>query len=174
MPGGDTKHHCVVGDVFWDYCSGSDEGVSTYCDSTEDGPGVRGRINLDYTFPLNDTRRFETGYQSRLGDSKDETAKFVLNASSGEYDELSEFRKLSTYQRNIHSIYSLFADEVGKLGYQAGLRGEFTDRKIEYGNDEFNIDRFGLFPTAHISYNPSLTPEFQYFLSVPKDTSFQI
>lgn len=132
--------------------------------STENGPGIRYLIKLDYTLPIEDNGRFEAGYQSRLGLSEDATTLHKYNTGLGEYVHLPEFDHDTKYHRDIHSMYLIYANEVSKLGYQAGLRGEYTDRlvEIEAGN-KFSIDRKDLFPTAHFSYQ--LTDQDQVMTS---------
>ena len=48
----------------------------------------------------------------------------------------------------------MYAGERGALGYQGGLRGEYTDRRITLrGEDQtFTLARIDLYPTLHMSY----------------------
>ena len=41
--------------------------------NTEDGPGSVLQLNLDYTLPITESVKLEAGYQSRIGNSTDET-----------------------------------------------------------------------------------------------------
>ena len=81
-----------------------------------------------------------------------------------EYDPLSTtyqnnpaFGHDIEYKRDIHSLYTLYAGQLGKLGYQGGLRTEYTGRRIQFIDiaDKFTIDRWDYFPSAHISYEIS-------------------
>jgi len=125
--------------------------------STEDGPGIRIRMKVDYTKPLNENAKFEAGLQSRLGISRDETTLSEYNTGTGTYDHLSQFDHKTDYNRDVHAIYTQYANEVGKLGFQTGLRGEYAYRKIETEDETqtFTIDRVDLFPTAHFSFQIS-------------------
>ena len=123
--------------------------------TTESGPSVRIRSNVDYTLPLAEKAKFEAGYQGRRESSTEETGQSEYKPATGLYEELPEYSYKSENNRDIHSLYSQYANEIGKLGFQGGLRGEYTYRKIEtQGTPEtFKIDRVDLFPTAHFSFH---------------------
>jgi outer membrane cobalamin receptor len=119
----------------------------------EEGPGIRIRGKIDYTLPLSKTDKFEAGYQARYSDSEEATALDILNTETGEYERQSEYSVNTTYLRNIHSLYAIYGGEIGKFGYQGGIRGEYTFRDIVSGGQKYGIDRWDFFPSAHISYN---------------------
>ena len=118
----------------------------------ESGPAARIRGKIDYTLPISETDKFEAGYQARYSSSEDETELHILNTETDIYEVQEEYSNLTTYIRNIHSLYSLYAGEWGNLGYQAGMRGEYTFRDIVSGGEKYGIDRWDFFPSAHISY----------------------
>ena len=122
--------------------------------NTESGPSSRIRAKLDYTLPIGEKDKFEAGLQTRFSKSEDNTELYILDPNSGVYELQAEFSNKTTYERNIHSIYALYAGELGKLGYQGGLRGEYTFRDIKSieTNESFGIDRWDFFPTIHLSY----------------------
>lgn len=122
--------------------------------STESGPGKELRIKSDYVLPLSEDSKFEAGYQSEFDISEDNTGSYEYNTVTGVYDFQPEFDRSTTYNKNVHSLYSIYSGKFGSLGYQTGLRGEYTDRKIEINttNQVFTIDRFDIFPTLHFSY----------------------
>jgi len=117
--------------------------------ATEKGPGSRLDIKADYTLPLGGKSKFEAGYQAKLRNSEDKTTQ--SDYIDGDYSIQPEFNKEVDYQKNVHGIYALYADKAGILGYQLGLRSEFTDREIKFkGVDEsFTINRWDFFPTVH-------------------------
>lgn len=122
--------------------------------STEDGPGTWGRFKIDYVLPLNDKNKFEAGGQARLGRSNEDTGLSDFNPASGIYEYLPQYGHSIDYARDIHSLYSIYSGKRDKLGYQFGLRGEYTYRTVELtGEDQvFTIDRWDYFPTFHTSY----------------------
>ncbi len=122
--------------------------------NTEDGPGNVLQLNLDYTLPIGENNKFETGYQSRIGRSTDATSLSSYDPEVDDYVLQPEFSNITDYSRDIHSLYGIYAAENGNLGYQVGLRGEYTYRMINSlaTNSEFIIDRLDYFPTLHTSY----------------------
>ena len=58
------------------------------------------------------------------------------------------------YRRQLHSAYAMFTDKFGPLSLNAGIRGEHTvDRmNISVEGASRNIQRWNLFPSAHLSY----------------------
>jgi outer membrane cobalamin receptor len=125
--------------------------------STEDGPSTRGVIKIDYILPLNRQNKFEAGGQAHLSRSRDITGLSDFNPATGIYDLLPQFGHTIDYNQDIHSVYSIYSGEIGKLGYQGGLRGEYTFRVIELAgeNEKFQIDRRDFYPTFHSSYKIS-------------------
>jgi outer membrane cobalamin receptor len=122
--------------------------------SSEDGPGSSLRAKIDYTLSLRNNEKIEAGVQSRISSSSDETSLSEYDPTVAEYIELPEFNYTTDYARNIHSVYGLYANEIGKFGVQGGLRAEYTDRTVELVNtaEEYAINRWDFFPTAHMSY----------------------
>lgn len=125
--------------------------------STEDGPSTRLRFKLDYTLPLRKNDRFEAGYQSRISRSEDISTFSDYIPDSKQYELQPDFSHTTEYNRDIHSLYTIYSGELGRLGYQGGMRGEYTNRFIELigENESFSIDRWDVFPTAHFSYQLS-------------------
>ncbi len=122
--------------------------------SIENGPGEMMNLKTDYTLPVGKKDKFEAGLQYRRGRSADETALWLFNVETNELELVPEYSNNTNYYRNIFAAYSLYAGYLGNLGYQAGLRTEYTDRKVSTTNeDDFVIDRWDLFPTIHLSYS---------------------
>ncbi len=121
---------------------------------TESGPSEYWRFQLDYTLPIGLKDKFEAGLQSRIGTSNDNTGLYIYNSLTGLYEPMPDYTNETDYHRTIHSIYSLYAGEFGKMGYQFGMRGEYTLREVaSTGYENTKINRWDYFPTAHISYS---------------------
>ena len=122
--------------------------------NVEKGPSQSVRINIDYTLPLKKKNKFEAGLHTRNGRSTDITELWLYNAETGDIEFVSEFSNETSYERNIYAVYALYAGYLGEFGYQAGLRSEYTFRKIMMtGEEAFTLNRFDFFPTIHLSYN---------------------
>ncbi|NOX85430.1 MAG: TonB-dependent receptor, partial [Chlorobi bacterium] len=121
--------------------------------NVESGPSAILRLRLDYTLPVGKKDKFEAGFQSRNGKSTDITGLYLYDAETGEIEFVPEFYRETDYRRDIYAVYSLYAGEIKKFGYQAGLRVEYTDRNISMsGEDDFIFNRWDFFPTLHLSY----------------------
>jgi outer membrane cobalamin receptor len=120
----------------------------------EEGPGTHLRAKLDYSLPLREHDKFETGIQSRFSWSDDITRLYEYDSLSLQYEYRPQFSHETSYDQIIHSLYSIYSGELGAFGYQGGVRGEYTYRFIELVGEEqdFGIDRWDVFPTTHASY----------------------
>jgi outer membrane receptor protein involved in Fe transport len=133
----------------------SDDGVITDGQrSTESGPRRRLRAKIDYTHPLGKESKFEAGCQSEFNHSTDNNALYEFSPVQGDYVFLPDYSNSTTYDRNVHALYGIYSGKLNRLGYQGGLRFEYTDRAIEFSGAEhpFTIDRWDYFPTVHTSY----------------------
>lgn len=157
--------HEILGQVVYSRHSGDDETFTELLDTTgeitsgqrslEDGPSTRLRAKVDYVLPLEQGRKFEAGYQNRFDRSED--ASEMYEYVNGRYEFQPEFSHTSEYDREIHSIYTMYSGDQGRFGYQGGIRSEYTDRRMGLeGEDEtYTIDRWDFFPTLHFSYEYS-------------------
>jgi outer membrane receptor protein involved in Fe transport len=120
----------------------------------EKGPSTRLQLNLDYSLPLWGVNRLEAGYQASLRRTTDSSEMYEYDSVTGEYEYRPEFSNVVEYENNIHSLYAMYRGEWSDFGYQAGMRGEYQYRFIELleGNEEFTIDQWDFFPSAHVSY----------------------
>lgn len=161
----DQKGHEISAEFDFDYREGDERTTNELIQggtiddgkiSTEAGPGREYRIKADYILPFSEDSKFEAGYQSELETSDDNTASYEYNTTTGVYEFQDLYSRSTTYHKNVHALYSIYSGKTGMFGYQAGLRGEITDRKIEVSSaaNDFTINRFDLFPTVHFSYEP--------------------
>lgn len=158
------KNHELSGQVIYSRRDMVEEQKSEVLDANEtissgqisegDGPADRLRIKLDYILPIREKQKLELGYQSRLRVADDNSRQYEYNVTTGEYEALPEYNTATEYTQNIHALYAMMGGESGNLGYQVGLRGEYTYRNIEIdeGSQIFNIDRWDYFPTIHLSW----------------------
>ncbi len=132
---------------------------------TETGPSNSYRFNIDYKLPLKNSRKFEVGLQSQFGSSGDVGKNYVYNTTTSVYDFDPLLSSDVDYIRDIHAGYSMFSGKFKSLGYQLGLRAEYTFRNISSTaeTDFTEINRLDWFPSAHFSY--SLKNKSQFLLS---------
>ncbi|MCF7810855.1 TonB-dependent receptor [bacterium] len=125
--------------------------------STEGGPGSRWRVNVDYTKPLGDDYKFESGWQSQFRRSTEETELYQYNTITQQYEPQTVYFTSTISNEDIHALYATYSGEYKKIGFQGGLRGEYNYRiiKNDKANSEFSLDQWDIFPSAHLSYNIS-------------------
>ena len=122
---------------------------------TETGPSNSYRFNIDYRLPIGKNHKFETGAQAQFGQSGDIGKNYVYNLSTQVYDYNDLFSSDVDYVRDIHAAYLIFGGKYKNLGYQGGLRSEYTYRTITSSKavDFATIKRLDFFPSAHVSYS---------------------
>ncbi len=158
------QDHYIEGRAVYNYRFGDDVVLIDYLDAdgkktggtknTEVGPSNMIRFNLDYSSTYKNDMKFEAGTQIQFGESTDENQNFEYNPITGEYELQALFSASANYIRNIAGFYGLVQGKKGKLGYQFGLRTEYTDRSItaELQDKTTHINRWDWFPTIHFSY----------------------
>lgn len=123
-------------------------------ESSESGPGDWVEAKVDYTRPVRENYKIESGYQGRMHRSEDASERNEYDPVLGIYQFQPQYSHMVGYNGNTHSLYVLHSGEPGKFGYQLGFRGEYTLRQIELigENETFTLDRLDYFPTLHTSY----------------------
>ncbi|HRY98771.1 MAG TPA: TonB-dependent receptor [Bacteroidales bacterium] len=109
------------------------------------------QFKADYVRPFW-VGKLETGWQTSL-ERESESYDFQELDASGTWTDNDRFSSSMDFSQDIHAGYATFGGEWGKLGYQAGLRAEYTNRVIstdEVGG-EYTVDRMDWFPTLHLS-----------------------
>ncbi len=130
----------------------NEEIISSTKSLTED-KNQETRIKLDYTLPISKTRKFEAGFHQIMEPKDDSYILEMYSPDSEDWTINDNYSNSNTFDRNISAIYSTFTDELFGFNYMLGLRGEYTNRIIEIvdNNESYEIDRFDIFPSLHIS-----------------------
>lgn len=138
-------------------------GASTLPDyrDFEDTQRDRLTVNLDYVNPLNENTKLEAGLQARLFDSKiGFTSTGLSYNSNGELvpTPSTDF----DYRRDIYSAYAVYKKEVGKWGFQAGLRAETVEVAADTNQVRaFENNYFEWYPSAYVTFEPSDKNSYQ-------------
>ena len=111
--------------------------------------------NLNYALPFNNKNgKLEAGYYFFTYTEDGDYKVDFFNPSQGAFERRDDLYNKYVFRRDIHALYAMLSNAHSKFGYQLGLRGEFTHRKLE--NSEawarHTWDKFDLFPSAHLSY----------------------
>lgn len=113
--------------------------------------GNRVRTKLDYTHPVSEEGRLETGYQGRYHIRNQDY--LLKNYQNGQWLINEDFTNDADYKRMIQALYATYSDQMLGVDYQLGARGEYTNRLLEQQilNETYRIERFDFFPTVHVT-----------------------
>jgi outer membrane receptor protein involved in Fe transport len=137
--------------------------------NTETGPSNAIRVSLDYQYPIKNNLKLQFGARGDFGFSGDDQDAFEYRFNVEDYVRLDSFSSNVSYLQNVFAGYGIINGEIKEnLGFQFGLRTEYTDRFIELTNSNFNtgIERLDWFPSAHFSYK--LDPKNQFRASASR------
>lgn len=121
--------------------------------SSESSNEIRLRYQADYTKPLGQNGKFESGYQLRYDKEPEDYSFNEWDSSINNWVDNPDFSNSMEFKRNIQALYGIFSNEWQGFGYQIGLRGEYTYRSVkhEMADQPAVINRIDLFPTVHLS-----------------------
>ena len=155
----------VEGEIWSDGNFEYDENNPVYVErvSTLEGEAEKEfRFQVDYVYPFSEDGKFEAGMMSRIEDEKESLDFRDYDQASDQWVPNEQFSSFTDFRRDIHAVYTTYSNKLGGLSYMAGLRGELTLREIDNTNAQAvsELNRFDVFPTAHISYPIGENNEF--------------
>ncbi len=111
--------------------------------------------SLTYKLSYREGGQFEAGYQYTTYSEHGGYRIKYWDREAQEFDWQEDLATPFYYRRQVHSVYAMIREHVGKLTFDAGLRGDrVLDRMdIEIVDASRNIKRFDLFPSAHLQYD---------------------
>ena len=129
------------------------ENQSSGINSDDKSKNNNTRFQLDYSLPINEKSKFESGLQARLENSNENFDFFMLDTVSGKMEFNDFFSNEMDFKQNIYAAYATYSSELIGFGLQLGLRAEYTDRKMSFQEsvNEYIVDRFDWFPSLHLS-----------------------
>ncbi len=110
-------------------------------------------VQADYTRGLGERTKLETGYKGSLRWLNNDY--LVRNFSYTQNDWVGD-RNDFEYDEQIHAVYGVLSQNLGKMALQGGLRVERTTSDFALvGGDSYPNERTTFFPSGLISYNLS-------------------
>lgn len=174
----------LTADINYNF-AGSDNWTNTSTDYFDNGGTVADRTALqrqsggghtrfftgqtDYTSPINDKMKIETGARVSIRNFVSAADVAVYNEASAAYDTVNNIYSDYEYTDNVYAAYGTFSHAVKtKFSYQAGLRIESSDYrgKLSASGQTFrNLYPVSFFPSLSASYKPNDKHDFQVNLS---------
>lgn len=111
--------------------------------------------SLTYKLSYREGGQLEAGYQYTTYSEHGGYRIKYWDREAKEFDWQEDLATPFYYRRQVHSLYAMIREKVGRLSFDAGVRADrVLDRMdIEIVDASRDIRRFDLFPSAHISYD---------------------
>ncbi len=108
-------------------------------------------VGFDFARSIGESSEIEFGYESEFGWT-DEGRQLEERLPDGTIGELN---RGFLHRQNIHGGYLTLSRQFGDFGAQVGVRGEYSDNRLELSGDEpaYENSRFHAFPSANLNYS---------------------
>jgi len=120
-------------------------------------------FQFDYIKPFSETTTLEAGLKGTFS-QWDRSQNFFQADASNSFvpTEVDTISNTFNFKEDVYAAYTSFSSKWGKLGYQAGLRAEYTETVSVQGNNNQRIinNYFNLFPSVYAVYNIKEEEEF--------------
>ena len=128
---------------------------------------IDSRVKLNYKHNLAEKNTFEAGLQTNLFFKDLEIISRDFNNASQQWLINSGYSNNFDFRNNIYAAYTTYSDQLLGFEYQAGLRLEYTDRKLDQltTKESFGYQKLHLFPTLNISKKISDDQQLQFSYS---------
>ncbi|MGO4708305.1 TonB-dependent receptor [Chryseobacterium sp. 2TAF14] len=123
----------------------------------------------DYELPIGENSRIEAGYRLDINNNNYDNDVLERYSPLLDFHYLNNFTYNANYREMFNAGYVQFKSKIGKLGYQVGVRNEYSNVDIQYSNlnpdvNDANIDNKksynNLFPTVFLSYEIAKDNQF--------------
>ena len=121
-----------------------------------DDDRTNGSVQIDYTLPVGEAGRLETGYKGEMVDLDGTVFSRSFDYGVGEFLADTAINNQFGYDRRVHALYVTYAHQIGDVGLQAGLRAEqaLTTFDAKTTSESFDNDYFSLFPSGFVTWKP--------------------
>lgn len=133
----------------------------------------------DYVEELNPKMKLEAGVRAAVRSFENSNANYVFNPGLNDWIRRSNFADEYEFQDNVYAAYTAFSHDLGKWGYQVGLRAESSiyNGKLPESDVTFeNNFPLSLFPSAFLTRKLNETDmlQFSYSRRVNRPNFFQL
>jgi len=145
----------------------------------QDGKGSNEYLTFqsDYTNPINDKSKFETGARISIRNVDNRNDFFSISSGTAIYNPLLSVNYNSTDK--VYAAYANYSNQIKNFGYQLGLRVESSDYagRLPDKSQVFNIEfPVSLFPSVFLSSKMKNEQELQlnYTRKINRPNFFQL
>jgi iron complex outermembrane receptor protein len=120
-------------------------------------------LQADYEKPFQNGGKFESGLKGTFGVWDRGQDFFQGDQSTDFIPEINDrFSDGFNFKEDVYAAYASYKNRIGKLGYQGGLRGEYTETiSVQESNQNVVVNNyFNLFPSMYLSYDLGEEEEF--------------
>ena len=121
----------------------------------------------DYELPIGENSKIEAGYRLDINQNVYDNDVLERTVANPEFHFLNNFTYNAYYREIFNAGYLQFKSKIGKLGYQLGLRNEYSQIDIKYSNLDFYTKDINskktynnLFPSVFLSYEIAKDNQF--------------
>jgi outer membrane receptor protein involved in Fe transport len=135
----------------------------------------------DYELPLGENSKIEAGYRLDINQNIYDNDVLERTVDNPEFHFLNNYTYNAYYREIFNAGYLQFKSKIGKLGYQLGLRNEYSQVDIKYSNLDYYTDNINskktynnLFPSVFLSYEIAKDNQFlvNYSRRIDRPRSF--
>ncbi|GAB2624675.1 outer membrane beta-barrel family protein [Belliella aquatica] len=120
-------------------------------------------FQLDYEKPFLSGGSMEAGLKGTFGEWN-RSQNFSEGNEENNFNPVLNnfFSDGFNFKEDVYASYLSFRNKIGKVGYQGGLRAEYTETisRLESSQEPFVNNYFNLFPSAYLSYEIRQEEEF--------------
>ncbi|MCH7408780.1 TonB-dependent receptor [Belliella sp. DSM 111904] len=120
-------------------------------------------LQMDYEKPFVNGGKLEGGLKGTFREWNRSQFFSEGNEGNGFEPELNDFFSDSfNFKEDVYASYLSYRNKIGKIGYQGGLRAEYTETisRLASAADPYINNYFNLFPSAYLSYELGQEEEF--------------
>ena len=112
----------------------------------------------DYELPIGEKSKLEAGYRLDINRNNYDNDVKRQESATSTLENLDLFTNTTDYKETFNAAYAQFKSKIGNLGYQLGLRNEYSVINIDYANlagEKILKDKKynNLFPSVYLSYD---------------------
>jgi outer membrane receptor for ferrienterochelin and colicin len=111
------------------------------------------QAKADYTLPIDTSQKIEAGLLIKFRPKYSSSSAYLYDSSSSSWIRNSAFTNQFDFNHDIFSAYLNYSRSWKKFEFQAGLRGEYSNRQLDLQttSKKYSYQKFDLFPSLALT-----------------------